>query len=1042
MRSIRPTPSPRLRPSSPSLRQLPPTSPLLPLLRQSSSKPTPTSPPKSNPDSPSPSNFSTPRYNYTPNPFSTTSPDPNAHSYRMVTAKDLATRTTPPKRVKMLVRDFIDDCLYNPNYGYFSTQVEIFDPDEGVGKKVGKGKGGKEVMEVRNRAEGFDFGRLRSSREFEDEVARRYGEFESREGAMGSGKGRQVWHTPTELFKPWYGRAIARFLVSEYKLNLYPYEDLIIYEIGAGNGTLMGDILDYIAEEEPEVYERTRYRIVEISERLQGLQRGRAKGRKDAKTGGGDDGKKVEERARRKGHERKVEVLGGSIFDWERVVPEPCFFLAMEVLDNFSHDLIRYTTLDHEPLQCVVSIDSTGDYSELYEPITDPLIARYLRLRARLPQPHLRRSPLLNPFLASSPLLRKIAATLPFAPNLTKPEWIPTKQLMLLDQLRDKFPAHRILFSDFSSLPDAIEGVNAPVVQTRYEGETVACTTYLVQPGFFDIFFPTDFHLLRDLYSLAVAPAPVAPPVPPAHDFPDMSTAQAVGLTLTLTLAMVLNICQVGITNTSIKHIQESLNISQPNVQWLSSSYSVAFASFLLLFGRLSDIYGAKRVFMLGVTWFMCWSIGVGFAQNEYEMDIFRAFQGVGNAAAIPAALGILGSSFAPGQAKSNAFACFSGGAPIGGSLGIVLGGVMTTYAPAGWRASFFITAGLAALVLICAWFVVPADKPRQLEDRTVDWLGGALITVGLVLFTFSLADGSSAAKGWRTPYIPTLFVISILVIVGFWFWERHLETTGKRPLMPPSIWSQPKFAWVQLIGAFGYCAFTPFVDSLLVTFTARLTESSPLSAQYFATLFYQDYQLLSPILVTIRFLPSPMTGICLNLLMAYIASRIPANFIILTGAIGEGLCPLLFAIQDPNATYWRYNFPAQILSVFGADLIYAPSIMYVSKVAGPGRQGLAGGIFTMTTQIGVAFGLAVDTIMQTQVTAREVRKMGGVYSPDMTDIPLEATLKGLTAAFWGCSAFAFAAAVIAVCTLWGIGYVGHGGAPKKPKVEKTKEVV
>ena len=86
----------------------------------------------------------------------------------------------------------------------------------------------------------------------------------------------------------------------------------------------MGDILDYIAEEEPEVYERTRYRIVEISERLQGLQKGRAMG--------GDGKAALKGQAQRKGHASKVEVLGGSIFDWERVVPEPCFFLAMEVL--------------------------------------------------------------------------------------------------------------------------------------------------------------------------------------------------------------------------------------------------------------------------------------------------------------------------------------------------------------------------------------------------------------------------------------------------------------------------------------------------------------------------------------------------------------------------------------------------------------------------------------------------------------------------------------------------------------------------------------
>jgi len=136
--------------------------------------------------------------------------------------------------------------------------------------------------------------------------------------------------------------------------------------------------------------------------------------------------------------------------------------------DNFAHDVVRYSTETHQPFQCHVSVDSTGDYTELYEPVTDPLITRYLSLRARTPTP---RSPALSPAMDASPLLRKIWSLMPFAPNLTKPEFVPTKQLMLLDVLRDKFPRHRLLMSDFSSLPDAIPGEMAPVVQTRYEGE-------------------------------------------------------------------------------------------------------------------------------------------------------------------------------------------------------------------------------------------------------------------------------------------------------------------------------------------------------------------------------------------------------------------------------------------------------------------------------------------------------------------------------------------------------------------------------------------
>lgn len=160
--------------------------------------------------------------------------------------------------------------------------------------------------------------------------------------------------------------------------------------------------------------------------------------------------------------------------------------------DNFAHDVIRYSTLDHEPYQCVVSVDSTGDYTELYEPVSDPLIARYLQLRSRLPSAR-QRSPLLNPLMSMSPLLRKIYAAIPFAPNLTAPEFLPTKQLMLLDILRDKFPYHRILFSDFSSLPDAVPGINAPVVQTRYEGEvSLGCS----EPRLFPLCFDRDYRKL------------------------------------------------------------------------------------------------------------------------------------------------------------------------------------------------------------------------------------------------------------------------------------------------------------------------------------------------------------------------------------------------------------------------------------------------------------------------------------------------------------------------------------------------------------------
>jgi hypothetical protein len=158
--------------------------------------------------------------------------------------------------------------------------------------------------------------------------------------------------------------------------------------------------------------------------------------------------------------------------------------------------MIRYDMDTLEPLQAVVSVDATGDYSLLYEPVTDPAIRRYLGYRRLVSSNSTSTTPPtsappINPLLLASPLLRKVYTSLPFAPNLSPPEFIPTKQMMFLEKLRETLPFHRLLVSDFDALPDAVPGRNGPVVQTRYNGEMVPCETFLVKPGYFDIFFPT-----------------------------------------------------------------------------------------------------------------------------------------------------------------------------------------------------------------------------------------------------------------------------------------------------------------------------------------------------------------------------------------------------------------------------------------------------------------------------------------------------------------------------------------------------------------------
>ena len=260
--------------------------------------------------------------------------------------------------------------------------------------------------------------------------------------------------------------------------------------------------------------------------------------------------------------------------------------------------------------------------------------------------------------------------------------------------------------------------------------------------------------------------------------------------------------------------IGRSLDIPAERQQWIISAYYLTFGCFLLLWGRLADIYGRRIIFIWGSAWVTAMTIAVPFSPNEIIFDVLRGMQGLGAAANVPTAIGILGATFAPGQSKNYAFSIYSAGSSMGSVLGNLLGGVVGQYLS--WKWLFWILAVLAASVTIVGEFVIPrpeleVDADNARPNIQMDWLGGTMIVVSMVLLTFALTEGN--VVGWATPWIPVALLLSLLLLGVFVTWQWYLEYKVQgAPLIRVSIWHNGRFVAAQLIMAAFFAAFNNYL--------------------------------------------------------------------------------------------------------------------------------------------------------------------------------------------------------------------------------------
>lgn len=534
---------------------------------------------------------------------------------------------------------------------------------------------------------------------------------------------------------------------------------------------------------------------------------------------------------------------------------------------------------------------------------------------------------------------------------------------------------------------------------------------------------------------------------------PELPFWRQVGIIATCMIVMINNIGSGPAIVVALPSLAPDLKIDSGKLQWVVSAYALTSGCFLLLFGKVADVYGRRRTLLAGCFWMGCWAIGCALAPTEIGLDTMRGLQGIGPAMGVPAALGILAQTFAEGsQMRNFAFSAFGSAAPIGAALGVTVGGFLTQWTGPGWKSAFYYQAAIAFFNFALGVFFlqpdsethlapVPVDaslesRPRIISTRSrinqIDWLGAFSATSGILLITFALGDGEDAPQGWKTPYVDALLVLGVLLMVFFVWWElrlngMHDDDPSERdagaldPLLKMAIFKRDngRLAAMVAVAFFIWASFSGWI--------------------FYAVLYYQQYLGLGPVLSMIRMLPLSPAGVICTVVVALSASRVPGIVLLVIGCSVMSLSPLLFAVQDASATYWAFGFPASVFSVFGSDLVYASGSIFVARVSLPQEQSLAGGLFNTLAQVGTSIGLSLQSIVLDRVIVSKAREMGfdlGTGSAALNAAPKEALLKGIRAVMWMSVGYSLMALLLSVLFLRNMGII----SPPQVKAKKDSE--
>ena len=445
---------------------------------------------------------------------------------------------------------------------------------------------------------------------------------------------------------------------------------------------------------------------------------------------------------------------------------------------------------------------------------------------------------------------------------------------------------------------------------------------------------------------------------------------------LLLAMTQFVIVIDASIVNVALPSIGAHLHFSRDDLSWVVNAYTLTFGGFLLLGGRMADLLGRRRMFMLGLVVFSLASFAGGIAQSEAWLIAARAVQGLGAAIVSPAALSIITTTFAEGAERNRALGIWGAVAGAGGAAGVLLGGILTS--GLSWRWVLFVNVpiGITAAALAPGTL---AESRSDDAERTFDFPGAVTVTAGLALLVYAVVDAVNV--GWGSTSTVLRLAGAAVLLVSFVI----IEQRQRNPLMPFTIFRLRTLRGANIVGLLiGMSLFSMF---------------------FFISLYLQNVLGYSPIKTGLAYLPLAV-GIILSAgaasqLVTKVGFKLPliAGMLLIAGGL------LWFGQVSPGGRYVADVLGPSLMAAVGLGLSFVPVTIAAVTGTRPDEAGLASGLINTSQQVGGALGLAILATVANSRTQSLLH--AGVH-------PSVALTKGFDRAFLFGAGFAVAGAILA----------------------------